>query len=333
MQSTLYRSVQRLAVRLVICLGALVLCALLLEAALEARDDSRFMAGQDYAAVGDSRIRYQRQGIGKPGATVVFLSGLLGCMEQTSLLQEAVSIEVPTLAYDRADYCFSRGSRAHSALEQADELAALLQALKIDAPVVLAAYSSSAEVARVFADRHPEKTAGLYLIGPWMPELGRLIPQRYSPRRYYGRDVLQALLAASLGYSRLRQHLLQPHAPESLAEQRVGAAFVGRHHRWAIVAEWYARADSSQQAISATIPPVLPLVLVYSKRQFVDDQASVAVVKMYEALVSRSSRGQLIEFEHVDHSRLMEPSIMFDPMVAGIKQLSRAGATEKPTTN
>ena len=45
----------------------------------------------------------------------------------------------------------SRGSEAHSAGEQAAELYALLDALKIEKPVVLVAFSDSNQVARVFA--------------------------------------------------------------------------------------------------------------------------------------------------------------------------------------
>jgi pimeloyl-ACP methyl ester carboxylesterase len=145
---------------------ALVVSVLLTELALEARDVARYMPGQTFATVGDARIRYRLLGAEHTGATVVFLSGLSGSIEQVDDIQRAVSSAVPSLAYDRAGYGFSQGSTAHSAEEQAKELAALLHALKLEEPVVLVAYSSSAPIARIFAGCFPEKTAGMYLIDP-----------------------------------------------------------------------------------------------------------------------------------------------------------------------
>src|SRR5271170_6587408 len=117
---------RRVIVRLLIISVIVVASALSIEYVLEARDFARLMPGQTFAQVGDARIRYQLLGVKNRGATVVFLSGLAGCIEQTRLVQNRVSTEVPTLAYDRAGYCFSRGSHAHNAEEQVAELAELL---------------------------------------------------------------------------------------------------------------------------------------------------------------------------------------------------------------
>jgi pimeloyl-ACP methyl ester carboxylesterase len=168
---------RRLVVRFLIVALALVASTLLTELALEARDVARYMPGQTFATVGDARIRYRLLGAERPGATVVFLSGLNGSIEQADHFQRAVSSAVPSLAYDRAGYGFSEGSTAHSAEQQAKELAALLHALKLEGSVVLVAYSISSLLARVFADRFPEKTAGIYLIEPVMPELNERMPQ------------------------------------------------------------------------------------------------------------------------------------------------------------
>jgi hypothetical protein len=70
----------------------------------------------------------------------------------------------------------------------------------------------------------------------------------------------------------------------------------------------------------------LPIEVAFTKQQFADEATSKPVAKMYADLIARSSRGTLVEFEHVDHGHLMEPSPMFDPMVARIKQLSKQSA-------
>jgi pimeloyl-ACP methyl ester carboxylesterase len=284
------------------------------------------MPGQSFAQVGGARIRYQLLGAEHPGATVVLLAGLAGCLEQTELLQFGVSSEVPALAYDRGGYCFSEGSQAHDAEQQAAELAGLLHALKIEKPVVLVGYSASTELARVFLGRYPEKTASLYLIDPWMPELEVLMPKRYSILHYYGRAALQALVQASLGYTHLHQYLENWHHPKSKSDQITDAALAGRHHRWAIVTEWWARPATSRQTMTAPVPPTSRIEVAFTKQQFPDDAVSDAVAKMYAELVARTSRGTLVEYEHVDHAHLMEPSLMIDPMIARIKQLSKEGA-------
>jgi hypothetical protein len=139
-----------LIVAVALVASALVASALLTELALEARDVARYMPGQTFATVGNARIRYRMLGADRPGATVVLLSGLNGSIEQADDLQRALSNAVPSLAYDRAGYGFSECSTAHSAKDQAKELAALLHALKLEGPVVLVAYSFSAPLARIW---------------------------------------------------------------------------------------------------------------------------------------------------------------------------------------
>jgi pimeloyl-ACP methyl ester carboxylesterase len=299
-----------------------VAAALLIEYALEARDVARLMPGQTFAQVGDARIRYRLLGAGNRGTPVVFLSGLAGCIEQTDLLQTPLSTEVPTLAYDRAGFCFSQGSHAHTAEQQADELVGLLRVLKIDKPVLLVAYSYAAQTARVFAGRYPQQTAGLYLIDPWMPELKALMPQRYKYIAFSGRAAVEGLIQAALGYTRLTQHLDNGQGPESRADQITAAANAGRHLRWALLTEWFAFPVTAQQTTQAPVPRTLPIEVAYTAHQFFDEETSNIVAKMYADLVARSSRGKLVEFDHVDHTHIMDRSPMLEPMIARIKQLS-----------
>jgi alpha-beta hydrolase superfamily lysophospholipase len=66
------------------------------------------MLGQTFATVGDARIRYRLLGAERPGATVVFLPGLNGSIEQADNFQRAVASAVPSLAYDRAGYASAK---------------------------------------------------------------------------------------------------------------------------------------------------------------------------------------------------------------------------------
>jgi pimeloyl-ACP methyl ester carboxylesterase len=304
----------------------LVASALLTEFVLEARDVARYMPGQTFAAVGGARIRYRLIGAERPGVTVVFLLGLNGSIEQADHFQRAVSSAVPSLAYDRAGYGFSEGSTAHSAQQQAKELAALLHALKLDGSVVLVAYSISSLLARVFADRFPEKTAGMYLIEPTMPELNERMSQLHTPRRWLARFIVHHLLASSFGYIRLTQRMRSWQGPTSLVEQRAEAVLARRPHYWAQAQEWYALPESWRQTLDAQIPPALPLEVVFSKHAS-QDQIFKAFASMYAELVARSSRGKLVELEEgLDHRQLLQPGPMFDRMIASIKLLAQLDA-------
>jgi pimeloyl-ACP methyl ester carboxylesterase len=314
-----------LVVPFLIVAVALLASALLAELALEARDVARYMPEQTFAKVGGARIRYRLLGVEHSGATVVFLSGMNGSIEQADGFQRAVSNAVPSLAYDRAGYGFSKGSTAHNAEEQAEELAALLRALKLEGPVVLVGYSFSGTLARIFAGRFPEKTAGMYLIEPSMPELNERIPQLHGPRRSFARSIAHHLLASSLGYIRLTQRLRSWQGPESLVEQRAEAVLARRPHYWAQAQEWYALPESWRQTLDAPIPPSLPLEVAFPK-QHREEGISKAMSKLYAELVARTSRGKLFELEGVDHAQLMQPGPVLDRLAARIKQLALASA-------
>jgi pimeloyl-ACP methyl ester carboxylesterase len=314
--------------RFLIVAVALVASALLTEFVLEARDVSRYMPGQTFATVGGARIRYRLLGAERPGVTVVFLSGLNGSIEQADHFQRAVSSAVPSLAYDRAGYGFSEGSTAHSAEQQAEELAALLDALKLDGPVVLVAYSVSSLLARVFADRFPEKTAGIYLIEPTMPELSERMPQLHTPRRYFMRFIVHQLLAGSLGYIRLTQRMRSWQGPTSLVERRAEAVLARRPHYWAQAQEWYALPESWRQALAAQIPPALPLEVAIPKHAS-EDETSKALASLYAELVARSSCGKLVELEEVlDHREILQPGPMLDRAIPSIKLLAQPDASK-----
>jgi pimeloyl-ACP methyl ester carboxylesterase len=318
---------RRLVIGLLILTAALVASALLTELALEARDVTRYIPGQTFATVGDARIRYRLLGADRPGANVVFLSGLNGSIEQADALHRAVSSVVPSLAYDRAGYGFSKGSTAHSAVGQANELAALLHTLKLEGPVVLVAYSISGPLARVFASRFPEKTAGMYLIEPTLPEVNKRMPQLHTPRRHFARFIVQQLLASSLGYIRLTQRIRSWQGPAALVEQRAEAVLARRAHYWAQAQEWCAFPESWRQTLDSKIPPSLPLEVAFLK-QVPEDETSKAFAKLYRELVgelvARSSRGKLLELESVDHSQLLQPGPVLDRLVERIKQLAQA---------
>jgi pimeloyl-ACP methyl ester carboxylesterase len=304
--------------------GAIVVviaCSGMVEFLLETRDATLLMTGQTFATVGRARIRYWLAGTENHAAQVVILPGISSGIEQVDDLQRALSAKVPTLSYDRAGYGFSENSTAHTAEEQAEELAALLHALKLEAPVVLVAYSASGPIARIFASHYPESVAAMYLLEPTIPESGPAMPWLHGPRRVIARSVLRDLLASSLGYTRLVERFRNPGGPASPVEQRLEAIVVRRPHSWALVREWYMLEESWRQTLAATLPSAMRLHVVTSNNEF-----SAQFAKLYAELAARSSRGHFVELKYpVEHSRLTKPGPDFDAIVSGIEDLALEG--------
>jgi pimeloyl-ACP methyl ester carboxylesterase len=322
--------VRRFVISLAIITLAPLAVAFLVEFWLEMRDTALYTPGQTFATVGNARVRYRLLSPDRPGATVVILSGVSGSIEQADQLQLALSSgpsAVPSLAYDRAGYGFSVGSSAHSAEEQADELAGLLKSLHIEAPVVLVGYSFSGPIARVFAGRFPEKTAALYLIEPASPELNQRQPHLHSPQRTFARTIAHQLISSSLGYIRLNQRLRDWQGPSSLVERRAEAILARRTHYWAQALEWYALPQTWQQALNSQVPALMPLEIVISN-QTADDEVTKSALRTYRdvlaELAARSSHGHFLELEGVKHSDFLKAGPALDRLVERIESLSHA---------
>jgi pimeloyl-ACP methyl ester carboxylesterase len=305
----------------VIC-GGFFLLLLVIERLLEAHDVTRYTPGQDFAQVAGARIRYRQLGTTRLGTTVVFLSGFSASIEQADHLQLAVAEYGPTLAYDRAGYGFSEGSTASTALEQAHELFRLLKELRINEPVVLVAYSISGTVARVFAGRYPQLTAGLYLIEPNFPEVNSRFPTWPSPRRYFVRTVLIGLLWSAIGKTRLKHYLEDRKGPTSIVERRAQAILARSAHNWAVTREWYFLPESFRQAMDATVPASLPMEIAYTKPP-VENETAQEVRRVYATFASRSTRGELHELKGITHEHIMYSRASVDQLAARIVMFAR----------
>lgn len=127
--------------------------------------------------VDGARLRALVQGTREDLPTVVFLS-TLGCpLEAWTRVQRTVAERTTTISYDRGDVGWN-GRRA-TIPRRADELAALLDQLGVDGPVVLVGHAYGALVAGEFARGRPDRVAGMVFADAWHPdELRRSVHQR-----------------------------------------------------------------------------------------------------------------------------------------------------------
>jgi pimeloyl-ACP methyl ester carboxylesterase len=98
---------------------------------------------------------------------VVFEAGFIAGVSAVQSLQDEVGKSTSTLAYSRAGLGTSDvGPEPRTARQISDDLARLLDALRIGQPAIIVGHSFGGFVARVFAHRFPGRVAGLVLIDP-----------------------------------------------------------------------------------------------------------------------------------------------------------------------
>jgi len=129
------------------------------------RSNATVEMGSVLVDIGGHRLETVALGEGNP--TVVFEAGFIGGIGRLRALQTRVAERTHTIAYERAGLGRSDpGPEPRDAIQIADELDALLNTLGVDTPIVLVGHSAGAMFARVFANRYPQRVAGLVLADP-----------------------------------------------------------------------------------------------------------------------------------------------------------------------
>src|SRR5690348_7809146 len=114
------------------------------------------------------------------GPLVVFEAGMSAPAASWIHTQREVSSRARTLSYDRAGYGGSDVDPHERTLERiVDDLTALLDAQGETAPVVLVGHSWGGPILRLFAERSPDRVAGLVFVDATVVEV---MPDRKSTR-------------------------------------------------------------------------------------------------------------------------------------------------------
>src|SRR5262245_23185403 len=108
--------------------------------------------------IGGHRLHLWCTGDGSPA--VVLESGLGGASFDWGFVQPEVAKFTKACSYDRAGMGYSDSGPGPRTMRRiADELAALLDRARIDAPAILVGASIGGLAVRVFASDHPQRTA------------------------------------------------------------------------------------------------------------------------------------------------------------------------------
>ncbi|MEU0534171.1 alpha/beta fold hydrolase [Amycolatopsis tolypomycina] len=170
------------------------------------RQDDRELPGLgELVDVDGRKVHVRRMGTPSPGLTVVFESGLSSPLEMWSWIQAAVAESVPTISYDRAGIGWSEaGERPRTAERITGEFERLLEVLDVRGPLVLVGHSYGGMLLRAFAQRHPDRVAGVVLVDAAHPE-----QLERSARQRLGLPLMRASVRSSLFWSRFGRNRLR----------------------------------------------------------------------------------------------------------------------------
>jgi len=160
-------------------LPALVLCLLALSSSAQAQPAAYtlYATPQQRIEVAPGRyIHMVCMGQGSP--TVILSAGADGWSADWRLVQPAIAKKTRVCGWDRAGHGFSSGSPEpqDTAHTEAD-LEKALAGAGVTGPLVLVAHSLGAFETFLFADRHPERVAGMVLVDPSAPDQAERLPQ------------------------------------------------------------------------------------------------------------------------------------------------------------
>jgi len=145
-------------------------------------------------------LRYELAGVGAD--TIVFVHELGGCLESWDETLPAFQKQFSTLRYDQRG--FGQSEKTSGTLKLADmvaDIAALLDALKIDKPCHLVGSALGAGIAAAFAARQPRRTASLVAQSLVTRSSARFHDQMNERAREVERSGMRAQAETSLGRS------------------------------------------------------------------------------------------------------------------------------------
>ena len=115
--------------------------------------------------IGGRRLHVVERGEGEP--LVVLEAGLAASSLSWCLVERGIAEFARVVSYDRAGFGSSdEAGHAATAVDSAEDLTKLLDAMGYAGPIVLVGHSFGGLIARVFEQRHGVRVAGLVLVDP-----------------------------------------------------------------------------------------------------------------------------------------------------------------------
>jgi pimeloyl-ACP methyl ester carboxylesterase len=282
----------------------------------ERRDLDRHPLPGRRVDIGGRRLHASTAGAGRPGPTALFLTGL-GCpLDVWARVQGEVARSMPTVAYDRAGLGGSdRAPGPRTGQAAVDDLDRLLEAIGEPGPYVLVGHSYGGLLARLFADRHPDRTAGMVLVDSSHPDQLLRSPGQRAGMPVMRMQMRQNATLTRLGFARLSESYLLTGIEDLPADAFARARARAMTARAALTAcdevdGWTAGLDDDVRP--TVLPPGCPLTVLTAGQSVARDPVHG---ELQDELAGLSTDGVRQTVADADHFGLvMHPS--YAPLVA-----------------
>lgn len=203
----------------------------------------------DLVQAGPETLHLVCAGSGEP--TIMLESGLGGTYLDWTFVQPLLAGSVRTCSYDRAGMGFSAPAARPRTLDNlTGDLEALLQAARVDGPVVMAGHSFGGVLALHFARTHPDRVKGLVLVDSMHPD-------QFARFAEVGAEVSRD---PNLVLGRTHPAAAAYGLPDVLKGRAIWLATEPKSRK-AVIGEMRAMADTLAQVIAAGYPRLAARVL------------------------------------------------------------------------
>jgi len=256
---------------------------------------------------------------------IVFENGLGVVAEEWTWVQAALADRYRVCAYDRAGTGRSPAADGPvDAVTASTDLAALLDALHIEGPVVLAGHSYGALILRVFAARHPDRVRGLVLVDSSHEDMAaRFPPQAQEGFKQLLAGMGQLRLFNVFGFARLAG------TADQMAKGLTGDAFARARHLYASVHHFAGAANEADgwersAAAAREVKTLGDLPLTVMAVDGWPDFMLPSWLEMQKELAAKSSAGKFVLVEGADHFSIVHDRAFADRVASEIDAIARA---------
>ena len=261
------------------------------------------------------------------GPHVILEAGAFGLSADWAVVQDRLAAAgFASTAYDRAGLGASDpGPGPRDSLAIARDLEALLDAMGLDAPLILAGHSMAGLHVRLFAVRNPKRVAGLVLVDATTPEVSaHPVAANFISR--FGTISGWAAAGANAGLFKPLMGVglgdpigLPPQA--SLKKRRAFAS--PTHNRWSAEEARAWPTDAAQVAEAGPLDPALPVAVITA-----GPLGGRRAWKEYQAAPATASRhGHVENVPRAGHATLLGPRFA-DAIVRGVQFVSQTNPAE-----
>ncbi|MDF1671290.1 MAG: alpha/beta hydrolase [Roseovarius sp.] len=261
----------------------------------------------------------------KQDPTLIFENGMGLASENWDWVQRALSSEYYACTYDRASIGFSDSFAGPvGAGHSADVLSQLLDKIGITEPVLIVGHSYGALIARVFADRFPERVAGLVLVDSSHEDMA----DRFPAEAQEGfKDMLAGFSILSIANHFGGAQLLG--VPDMFANGLEGDAKARADHLYGSVSHMVGSAAEASEWEQSAV-----LARGVAERQLGDLPLSVVMVDgwpdvmmpswtaMQQGLAALSSTGTFTVVETADHFEILTKEMFASQIADTVRSLA-----------